>query len=398
VKVTGPASAINAALSLAAMAADRKADTPVRASADNGTVSFTCVNPKMAISITATAPATVIESGQGAVSASRLAALHSGLAPGAPVTLTIMPNAMIIACGGSQYRLPLLPDPPAGLVIDPEIGRIKLSGKDCIALLEEVLPAAGTERSRFMLTGIYWHNVDGRLVSVAADGTVLLRNSVPAEHLSSDRTLVIPAQAAAILIKLLRQIKPEWVMVRRSHAVFGASAPGFDFITGLIGTPYPDYQRVVPGASSNIARCSRQELIGALARLDAIANVEMPLIALSWAAHRSETVEKKSDGLIKPSPTISLGAAACDGGSLRLLLPRQPDDGTDIIAAETKGAAQIALSLSRLAAMVSEFSERIIHLEADIGQGLTIRQGDKLGVLASCQWNFGTEKRPALAR
>ena len=368
-KIIAPACTFDAALSLAAMVADRKADTPVSASADNGTVSFTCVNPKMAISITATAPATVIEPGQGAVSAPRLAALHSGLAPGAPVTLTIMPNAMIIACGGSQYRLPLLPDPPAGLVIEPEIGCIKLSGKDCIALLEEVLPAVGSERSRHMLTGIYWHNVDDTLVSVAADGTVLLRISVPGDHLSNDRSLVIPAQAAAILIRLLRQIKPQSVTVRRSHAVFGASGAGFDFVTALIGTPYPDYQRVLPPASGNIALCSRQELVGALARLNAIANVEMALVALTWT-----------------------------DGRVRLYLPRQPDDGTDIVAAETKGAAEIALSLSRLAAMVSEFSERIIHLEADIGQGLTIRQGDKLGVLASCQWNFGTEKRLALAR
>jgi DNA polymerase-3 subunit beta len=366
VKITAPANALEAALSLAAIVADRKADTPVNASADNGTVSFTCVNTKTAISITATAPATVIEPGQGAVSARRLAALQSGFGPEV-MTLTIMPNAMIIACSNSQYRLPLLPDPPAGLVVNPEIGRIKLCGNDCIALLEEVLPAADTGRARSMLTGICWHSVDGRLVSVAADGTVLLRISMPADHLSSDRTLVIPAQAAAILIKLLRQIKPELVTVRRSHAVFGASAPGFDFITGLIGTPYPDYERVVPAASGNIALCSRQELIGALARLDAVANVEMSLIALTWT-----------------------------DGQVRLFLPRQPDDGTDIIPAETKGATQIALSLSRLADMVSEFSERIIHLEAD--HGLTIRQGDKLGVLASCHWNFGTEKRPAPAR
>jgi DNA polymerase III subunit beta len=365
VKIVAPARAFDAALSLAAMVADRKADTPVRASADNGTVSFTCVNSKMAISITATVPATVIEPGQGAVSASRLAALHSGLAPGAPVTLTIMPNAMIIACGSSQYRLPLLPDPPAGLVINPEIGLIKLSGKDCIALLEEVLPAAGTERTRFMLTGIHWHNVDGRLVSVAADGTVLLRISVPTDHLSSDHTLVIPAQAAAILIKLLRQIKPEWVTVRRSQAVFGASAPGFDFVTGLIGTPYPDYQRVVPAASGNIALCSRQELIGALARLDAIANVEIPLIALTWT-----------------------------DGQVRLYLPRQPDDGTDIIAAETKGVTQIALSLSRLAAMVSEFNSQRLHLEAAEGR-LMIREGEKFGLLMSCHWNFGNKKEEA---
>ena len=387
---------LDAALSLAAMIADRRADTPICASADNGTVSFTSVNTKMAITITATVPATVIEPGEGAVSARRLVSLQSGFGPEA-MTLTIMPNAMIIVCGNSQYRLPLLPNPPAGLVVDPEIGCIKLSGNDCIALLEEVLPAASTERSRLMLTGIYWHNIEGRLVSVAADGTVLLRNSVPAELLSTDRTLVIPAQAAAILLRLLRQNKPKSVTVRRSHAVFGASAQGFDFITALVGTPYPDYQRVMPKVSSNIALCSRQELIGALARLDAVANGEMPLIALSWG-HRSDNALKNDGGFKKPPSTVSLGQAACDGRSLRLFLPRQPDDGTDIIAAETIGATRIALSLSRLAAMVSEFSERVIHLEADVGQGLTIRQGAKLGVLASCQWNFETEKRPALVR
>jgi DNA polymerase III subunit beta len=367
VKITAPGT-FNAALSQAAMIADPKADTPVRVSADNGTISFTCVNPKTAISITATASATVIEPGQGAVSARRLAALQAGFGPGA-MTLTISAQAMVITCGNSVYRLPLLPDPPAGLVIDPEIARMLMPTKDCLTLFE-VLPAVGTERARFMLRGIYWHNVDGRLISVGADGTVLLRISVPADHLSSDCTLVIPAQAVTVLIRLLRQVKPSQLTMRRSHAAFGVSAPGFDFVTAMIGTPYPDYQRVVPAASNKIARCARRDLIGALARLDAVAG-DLPLVALTWT----------------------------ESGPLRLFLPHQPDDASDIIAAETTGATKIALSLPRFAALISEFNCDRIHLEAaDMGQGLMIRHGDKLGVLASCQWNFETEKRLALAR
>jgi hypothetical protein len=52
--VTAPASALNAALSMAALAADKKADTPVRIIADRGMITFSVANLRSSIAITAT--------------------------------------------------------------------------------------------------------------------------------------------------------------------------------------------------------------------------------------------------------------------------------------------------------------------------------------------------------
>jgi hypothetical protein len=207
-KITAPAKALDAAMSLAVMAADKQLDTPIRIVADHGTVRFCVTNPRAAIAITATAAATVLEAGEAAMSAMRLAALLSGFAPRAAITMTMNMKAAMITCGTSQYRLPLLPDPPGGLVIDPEIGRADLATADCLRLLV-VVAAAGTERTRFYLNGVFMHNVGGRLVAVSTDGAKMLRMSVPADYvLSTDNRLIVPTPVVTMLTRLLRQGKP----------------------------------------------------------------------------------------------------------------------------------------------------------------------------------------------
>jgi DNA polymerase-3 subunit beta len=181
------------------------------------------------------------------------------------------------------------------------------------------------------------------------------------------------------LIRLVKQTKPERITLQRSHTRFAVTGPGFEFVTALIDAKYPDYERLLPRVSINVAQCKRSDLIGALARLDAVANVEPPpLVALSWI----------------------------DGEPLRLSLPRQPGDATDFVAAEAKGAARIALSITQLTAMVANFSSDRLHLEAAGGDGPLVLRGEhnKFGVLMGCRWNFDesekleAEKRPALAR
>jgi hypothetical protein len=44
-QISAPASALDSAMSLVAMAADKKADTPLRIVADKGSVGFCVVNP-----------------------------------------------------------------------------------------------------------------------------------------------------------------------------------------------------------------------------------------------------------------------------------------------------------------------------------------------------------------
>jgi DNA polymerase-3 subunit beta len=376
-KLIAPAAVLADALSLAtaAVRGNKKPAPIMHIVADTDTVSFTCCDSDIAIHVTVAA--SISEPGEATVAADRLGGLVAALPTSSSITLSATETAIMIRCGGSRYRLPVYLDAPTAISIDTEIAHVEISGSDLLYLFE-VLPAAGTEAARFFLTGVYVHTVADQLVAVATDGTKLLRTCIAAEHFSEGRHLILPAKAVTALIRLIKQTNPDKVTLRRSGALFAVTGPGFEFITGLVDAKYPDYERVLPRASTNVALCRRSDLIGALARLDAVANVEPPLVALSWV----------------------------DGGPLILSLPRQPGDATDFVAAEAKGAARIALSIPQLTAMVANFSSDRLHLEASGGYGPLALRGErnKFGVLMGCRWNFDesekleAEKRPALAR
>ena len=370
-KISARASSLDAALALAMMATRRGKVAPViHVIAAGDAVSFTCSAPGISVRVSADAKVDI----PGSVTVSdRLAALVFGFDQKSDINISAEDGVATISCGRGRYRLPVLPG-PLSIVrgLSGETASVEVSGQDLLALLE-VLPAAGSEATRFYLTGVYLHNVDDRLISVCTDGIKLLRASVVAGMLSTDEHLIVPAKVAHALARLVEQTRAHVVTLRRSNSMFCVTASGFELVTSLIDATYPAYQRVIPPASGNNAHCVRSELHEALLRLEAVAaGTEAPLVALSWA----------------------------DGGPLQLFLPRQPLDAVDVINAEAHGSAQVALSLSQLRTMVANFDDDRLHIEsADADTPITIRgEHDRLGVLFSCRWNFETEKRPASAR
>jgi DNA polymerase-3 subunit beta len=364
---SAPASAFYAALSLAALAADKKADTPVRMIADRDTIMFCVTDPRAAISITTTTAASIAEAGEATTSATRLAKLLPGFTPRSVISMAAAERALAISCGEARYRLPLRPEPPGALVIDPEIGRADLATADCLKLLE-VVAAADTEKIRFYLNGTYLHSNTGRLIAVSTDGTKMLSTSIAADHFSTDDRCIVPMATITALNKLLRQVKPERVLLRRSRAVFSASAPGFQITTALVDAAFPDYRAVMPQATGSSASCQRAELLAALSRLAAVAGSNAALAALEWA----------------------------DGGPLHVYLARQPEAGADVIAAQTHGQVRKAFALPQLVALIDQFSNEALLLEpAD--RGLILRQGDKFGVLMECQFPAQQQETAALS-
>jgi DNA polymerase-3 subunit beta len=355
-KLNSPAKALDAAMSLAVMAADKQLDTPIRIAAGHGTVGFCVTNPRAVISISTTAAASIQESGSAIISARRLAALLSGFGPRSTINISTTDTAMMISSGNSRYRLPLLADPRGGLVIKPETGRVELASADCIRLLD-VVAAADTEKTRFFLNGVYLHSEADKLIGVAMDGTKMLRVGVMADHFSDDNRLIVPAATIKMLDKLLRLTKPETVTLRRSHAVFAASAPGFEIVSGMIDAAYPNYKKVLPPPNGSSASCQRADLVSALSRLKAVAVGDMPLIMVTWG----------------------------DGEPIRMFLAREPDAGTDAVAAQTCRSARMALALAQFAAVLAEFKDDALLIEMT-DSGIIIRQGDKFGLLMSCRF------------
>jgi len=372
VKIVAHAGALANALALAAAARPNKKNPAlgaVRIVSSDGAVSVTCTDNSIAI--TAKAAAEVIGPEQAAIAADRLASLTAGFAAGEKVTISTDESLATIVCGSSRSRLPVLPwdDLPAVPAIDDEIGCVEISSADCLMLLGP-LPAAASEAARFFLRGIFWHSIEGRLVAVATDGVRLIRTCIAASKFSESRDLIVPREAAAALAKLVKGTRPGKLTLRRSRTLLAVDGAGFTFVSRLIDSQYPVYEAVIPPASLTSATVVRAELLAVLSRLAAVATVEPPLLALSF------------------------------GGSpgLNVFLARQPDDGSDCIAAETTGSARVAVPPSQLEAMLSEFSSTHLRIEATTGQPVVIRgDGEKLALISQCAWNFNRNEKEEAA-
>jgi DNA polymerase-3 subunit beta len=366
VKLTAKAGELASALALAASAlrANKKSSATTRVVAVDDVVSITCADHHFALVIRMTV--SVIEPGASVFSADKLASLVSGFAGSTQLTITASDSGATVACGNSHYRLPVIPDGdlPRPLAIDDATAEIEVRGDDVLRLLEP-LYAASHEQMRFNTAGVFLHSVDGWLVAVATDGARLCRVGIPAAEFSITRDLVLPSKSAATLRKILTQMKPKLVTLRRSRNLIAFSADGFEFASRLVDGVFPQYEFLVPSASPNVVTCARAELLAALARLSAVANPDpTPLLALFWT----------------------------NKGRLTLTLARQPGDAADVIAAEAKGAAKFAVPLSQLMEILNDFKAERIRFEAGAGP-LVIQSddgGQKLALLVPAAWNFGS--------
>jgi DNA polymerase III subunit beta len=373
VKIVVPAAALASALSLAGAALRASRKSPVldaaRLVAADGAVSIT--GSGSTITITAHIAADVAEPGEIAVSADRLAALVAGFPPAARLAIGAGTGFATITCGNSKSRLPLIDDLPQALALDLETGRIEISASDLMTLLSP-LPAADNESTRYYLHGVHWCSDAGKLIATASNGSRLLRTIVAADGFTGN--LILPSASAAVLSRIVRAAKPGKVTLRASTRLLAVDGDGFSFTSQLIDYPYPDTSRVIPQPSANFVLCHCADLLTAIQRLVAVATTEAPLIALSF-----------------------------DGApSLHASLARQPNDGSDMIDAETTGSARVVVSPAALSGMLSQFEGARVRLDIGDDQRPVLIHGDdgKLALLMCCRWNFnrnGTEAAASAA-
>jgi DNA polymerase-3 subunit beta len=322
-------------------------------------VSIRCTDKKIG-TIATSACATIHKPGETGVALGRLARLVPGFSSDAVVQVETNATTVSVVSGTSRLRLPIdtVAELRPTITIDREIGRIEISNAECVQLLE---PLAAADDLRFQLAGIFWHSVGDRLVAVSTDGKRLIRTSIASTRFSDDRTLIVPTEVAVAARRLLQKATASRVTLRRSRALI-AFETSFSFTARLIDAKFPDYERIIPAAGSNAVICNRLELLAALSRLSAAApNVDIALLALSWR----------------------------NGGILNLNLARCPLDGSDVIAAEVRGAAEVALSLPQFAALLKQFHDEEIRLETANEDPVVIRGGgDKLALIVRSRWNF----------
>jgi DNA polymerase III sliding clamp (beta) subunit (PCNA family) len=222
VKIAAPAAALGQAIALTSIR-DRAVPTFAHLAAKDGQLSITSCDS--GVSITATLEATITKEGQITISADRMANLINACPADASVTMAKDRTALAITTDRGGYRLAMA-DMPNTLAIEGRADAIEISTADCLRLLEPVA-VAGTESSRFYLTGCYWHSDKGSLVSVASNGVLLIKTSIEAGFLT--RGVIVPSGSIAIMGRLVKKARPERVTLRQSDALVELSCPAFTF-------------------------------------------------------------------------------------------------------------------------------------------------------------------------
>jgi DNA polymerase III sliding clamp (beta) subunit (PCNA family) len=358
VKITINAGALADAIALAPKNT-KKSKPLAHVIADNGGIAIAVSDGN--VTVNAKVPAAVTELGETCIGAEAFGDLIGAFEPEAVLELQAgaIKDGLTITCGKAHYKLPMAEKPAEELVIlANDVAGVDIAGVDMLKLLS-VLPAADDGKARDYLNSVCLHSDGGQLFGVATNGTVLLRTAATG---AIELETVIPAASVVTMTKLLKKVKPEIVRLRRSKHLFGMSCPAFGFVTRLIGTKFPDYQRVLPkGGTAASADILRDDLALALRRLAAVAAdcAATPLAALAWNIGRP---------------------------SLGLYLAREPGNGADIIEASAVGEAEIVVALPALAGLVNEFDADRLHLEKTDTGALLIKAGEKLAILSSCKW------------
>ena len=377
-KLVTPAQSLAGALGLAASLAatsDRRQKFPAleaialsAGGANNVVVSANVLD----FALMQTVPVEVIEAtGSIAVDGQRLAALVASFPGSASVTIASDGTTASVICGRSRFKLAVLStdDMPAMLTITDELGRLEFSRADVVKMLSTPMVAVGDQPSRYYLSGIFLHAADDALATVATDGHRLVRVIFP-DSAGPVPGLIFPQRATKIVLRLLADKRIERLTMRCSATLCAIDGLGFTFVSKLIDGAFPDYRRVIPGASGNMVIVDRDALLRSLDRLRNVADADKLAVigGLRWS----------------------------DAPSLHLCLVKQPDAADDVIDAETTGMGRVGVDIRLLTELLDSFDGERVCLDTNGASGplLISNPSDPnyLALLMPCVWIDHVEK------
>ncbi len=190
---------------------------------------------------------------------------------------------LTVASGRSRYKLEVLPaeDFPSF-----SVGKFDTTLQlDLAALVAPCVHAISTDKARQFLHGVFFHSHVGRLVAVATDGHRLVRNY--GDEGNTEYGVILPSKLVAMLPKGVVKLSLSQTKVR-------IEAGGTVITSKLIEGAFPDHARLIPTGNTNILTVDRQQLIGALGRVSAIATDASRAVKLEVADVLCLTIADKA--------------------------------------------------------------------------------------------------------
>jgi DNA polymerase-3 subunit beta len=250
------------------------------------------------LDLTITVSVTVSGQSDGvAVIPSRLASdIVRALEPGA-VHVEADGDELRIRAGRGEFGIRLITadEFPQPNVIATE--PVSLASEQLAAALKQVIPAASSDDSRPILTGVLLAAEAGGLRLVATDSYRLAVRDVPGVSvLEEGQSVLVPSRALGELNRILGQGDETHLRLGEREASFEVGP--VRLVTRLIEGDFPNYRGLIPASHPNTLSVAREELLDALRRVRLLAREATPV-----------RLEMSSDGLDLVAITQDVGQA-----------------------------------------------------------------------------------------
>ena len=223
----------------------------------------------------------------------RLAAdIVKALEPGA-VSFAAGDDELKISAGRSEFAIRLIAGDDFPRLAELDVEPVTIGADDLAGSLGQVIPAASTDDSRPILTGVLVAAEDGGLRLVATDSYRLaVRDLANAFVLSAGQSVLIPRKALQELNRVLSGGAE--VMVRLGEREASFEVGDIRVVTRLIEGDFPNYRGLIPASHPNTLTLNREELLDALRRVKLLAREATP-VRLSMSADGLELVAVTQD-------------------------------------------------------------------------------------------------------
>jgi DNA polymerase-3 subunit beta len=212
--------------------------------------------------------------------------------PGA-VEMSIDGSDAEITAGRSQFSLRTIPadEYPNVAVVDTE--PVTIEGTALLEALRQVVPAASSDDSRPILTGVLMAAEAEGLRLVATDSYRLAVRDLPGTSvLSAEQQILVPSRALNELTRLLPEEGPVSLHLGERDASF--SVGNVRMTTRLIEGDFPNYRGLIPESNPNKLSVNRAALLDAVRRVRLLAQEATP-VRLSMSSAGLELVAMTQD-------------------------------------------------------------------------------------------------------
>jgi DNA polymerase-3 subunit beta len=145
-----------------------------------------------------------------------------------------------------------------------------------VSALEQVTPAASSDDSRPILTGVYMVAEEAGFRLVATDSYRLAVRDMPGSTLLAGQPpILVPSRALTELARLLEKDSEVSLYLGEKEASFQVN--NVRMTTRLIEGEFPDYKRLVPEDNPNKLTTNRGELRDAVKRVRLLAQEATPI-------------------------------------------------------------------------------------------------------------------------